>query len=276
MITTDTNHSSANPPPSRGFTAARAPVFAAATTVAAVLALAACNSSADAGSADGGWQESAEAAETGLSPVLLLGDSVAAGQAIPLGQALSESGVRFTDGTSTGGGNVVGPNAEAQWADLPERLLEAEGGVVVYQLTTYDWGTESEQREAYERLAEQASDVDADMLFLTMPPIEPDEFYEPHMGELGQAAEMAQSVAEDTEGVEYLDAATVWGTEFSREHNGEVDRSSDGIHTCPQGAARFTSWILNEFARLYPGFTPAEAVRWANEGWSSDEAFVGC
>jgi hypothetical protein len=223
-----------------------------------------------------GWTESAEAAEAGLSPVLLLGDSVAAGQAVALRQGLAESGVKFIDATSTGGGNLVGPNAAEQWSDLPETLEQAEGGVVVYQVTTYDWGTPEEQRAAYARLAETTAELDADLLLVSMPPLEPDEFYEPHMEELASADEAARQVAEDTDHVDHLDASEVWGDEYARERGGVIDRSSDGIHTCPAGAARFTSWVLEQLADRYDGWVPADADAWANTGWSDSEQFVGC
>ncbi|MUL43204.1 SGNH/GDSL hydrolase family protein [Streptomonospora sp. PA3] len=211
-----------------------------------------------------------------MSPVLFLGDSVAAGQAVALQQGLAESGVTFIDATSTGGGNLVGPNAEAQWKALPETLERAEGGVVLYQLTTYDWGAPGEQRAAYERLAETAASLDADVLLVSMPPIRPDEFYEPHMDELANADDAARQVAEDLDGVDYLDASEVWGDEYARERGGAIDRSDDGIHTCPQGAARFTDWILEQLADRYDGFTPADPDTWANTGWSDSELFHGC
>ncbi|WP_205857746.1 SGNH/GDSL hydrolase family protein [Phytoactinopolyspora endophytica] len=247
-----------------------------ASVALAAVALTACgtNEADDTGSE--GWTESSQADEAGLSPVLFLGDSVAAGQAVALQQGLAESGVRFIDATSTGGGNIVGPNAEEQWNALPEELGRAGGGVVIYQVTTYDWGTPEEQRAAYERLAETTRELDADLLIASMPPIQPDEFYEPHMDELATAHEAAQQIANNLDGVEYLDAAEVWGNEYAREHDGTIDRSEDGIHTCPQGAARFTSWTLEQLADHYPGFTPAEPDAWANNGWAGSDRFHGC
>ncbi|UFU05354.1 hypothetical protein [Ruania halotolerans] len=243
----------------------------------AALALTSCSSGLGGGSdSEGGWTESSAAAESGVSPLLFLGDSVAAGQALPLSQAMAESGAYFINETSTGGGNVVGPDAASQWEDLPERLAEADGGTVVYQITSYDWGTPKEQEQAYQRLATAAADAGADLIVVSMPPIEPDEFYADHMDELATAAERAADVAADDEGVEFLDATEVWGEQYSREQDGQVHRSSDGIHTCPQGAAHFTSWLLEELAGLYPGFEPADADEWANAGWSSDETFTGC
>lgn len=208
--------------------------------------------------------------------MLFLGDSVAAGQAVALRQAAAESGVTFIDATSTGGGNIVGPNAAEQWKTLPEELEPAEGGVVIYQITTYDWGTPDEQRDAYERLEETTAKRDAELILVSMPPMKPDEFYEPHIDELAEADETARAIARDRDNVEYLDASAVWGDEYARKHDGEIDRSDDGIHTCPQGAARFTDWILERLAESHTGFTPADPETWANTGWADSERFQGC
>ncbi len=252
---------------------------AVAALAAAGVALSGCGLLPDltsAGADGGGWRESSSAVEAGVSPVLFLGDSVAAGQAVPLKEALAAGGAKFVDATSVGGGNLVGPNAQATWKDLPGELAQAAGGVVVYQVTTYDWGTGAQQRRAYERLADQAAAVDAELVLVTMPPIEPDDFYRPHIDELDGAADAARTVAESAEHVEFLDASAVWGDRYRRERDGAVERSTDGIHTCPQGAARFTDWLLDELAASHPGFTPADSDTWANTGWSSDERFHGC
>lgn len=240
------------------------------------MALAACGTGQTDDAGSEGSAESTQGADADLSPVLFLGDSVAAGQAVALRQGLAESSAEFIDATSTGGGNLVGPNAEEQWKDLPETLEQAEGGVVLYQLTSYDWGTSDEQRAAYERLAETTADLDADLLLVSMPPIEPDEFYEPHMEELATADDAARQVADDLADVDYLDASEVWGDEYARERDGVIDRSDDGIHTCPQGAARFTSWILEQLADRYDGLSPADPDSWANTGWADSERFHGC
>ncbi|TQL67663.1 hypothetical protein FB381_1545 [Nocardioides albertanoniae] len=249
--------------------------FALAITGFVALTLTACGTSSTT-SADKGWRESEAAVEAGVSPVVLVGDSVAAGEAAPLTQAVAASGAKFVNATSTGGGNVTGPNAEAQWKKLPQTLAKAEGGVVVYQLTTYDWGNETVQREAYERLATETAAAGADLVLVSMPPIKPDSFYKPHMRELTSAAEVAREVAESADGAEFLDASEVWGTTYQRVRDGKVDRSKDGIHTCPQGAARFTDWLLEGLADLYPGFEPADPEEWAETGWTSDKSFRGC
>ncbi len=112
---------------------------------------------------------------------------------------------------------------------------------------------------------------------VSTPPIRADEFYAPHVPDLERAQDVARSVAEGSDGAAvFLDATPVWGEQYARERDGVVDRSTDGIHTCPQGAARFTVWLLDELAELHPGFEPPAAGEWADLGWAQDEHFVGC
>jgi hypothetical protein len=213
----------------------------------------------------------------GLSSVLLLGDSVAVGEALPLSAAFGASGVRFTSIAADGGGNVVGPFAEEQWAELPGKIAAAAPAVVVYQLSTFDWGTAQEQRAAYDRLLATVAGVGAELVLVTAPPIRPDDFYAPHMEDLARTPDVAHAVAAASAGrARVLAADAVWGTDYQQTRDGLADRSSDGIHTCPQGAARFTDWLLGELAKLYPGFTPAAPQSWTDTGWSADARFVGC
>jgi hypothetical protein len=216
-------------------------------------------------------------AEPGLGKVLFAGDSIAVGEALPLAAAFQASGAEFQSIASEGGGNVVGPFSEKNWEELPEKITSAAPAVVIYQLTTYDWGTEQEQRTGYDRLLRTVTDARAKLLFVTAPPIRPDDFYRPHMPELERAPSVARGVADASAGqASVLDASAVWGSAYQQTKDGRADRSADGIHTCPQGAARFTSWLLAEMAKQYPGFRPAEAQTWANTGWSADRHFKSC
>ncbi|MFE3456645.1 SGNH/GDSL hydrolase family protein [Nocardiopsis aegyptia] len=212
-----------------------------------------------------------------MSTVLLIGDSIAVGQSLPLAAAFEESTVAFESIAAEGGGNVVGPFSEEQWETLPEQIGSASPGVVLYQITTYDWGTREEQAQGYERLVDTVTDEGAELVFVTAPPIRPDDFYEPHMDDLERAPRVAREVAQDSGGsATVLDAADVWGPEYSQEREGLADRSPDGIHTCPQGAARFTRWLLDELAELYPGFTPPAPETWADGDWAADDHFSAC
>ena len=83
----------------------------------------------------------------------------------------------------------------------PIKVAAADPSVVVYQLTTYDWGTEQEQRAGYDRLLTTVTDAGAELVFVTSPPIRPDDFYRPHMADLDRAPEVARAVAAGTAGV---------------------------------------------------------------------------
>jgi hypothetical protein len=214
---------------------------------------------------------------SGLSTVLLVGDSVAVGEAAPLTAAFAASGVHFQSIAADGGGNVVGPFSDRNWQTLPTQIDSARPTVVVYQITTYDWGSQQEQHDAYGKLLTTVAGAGAKLVFVSAPPIQPDDFYRPHLADLDRAPGVARTVADSSAGRgNMLDASAVWGTTYQRYRDGKVDRSSDGIHTCPQGAARFTNWLLGALAKQYPGFNPADPRAWANTGWSADKHFVGC
>ncbi|WP_129667938.1 hypothetical protein [Phytoactinopolyspora endophytica] len=124
---------------------------------------------------------------------------------------------------------------------------------------------------------ETASDAGAEVVFVPSPPIRPDEFYAPHMDEIDRTPEVAGDVAANSDDqAVLLDSTVVWDDAYQRDGDGERDRSDDGIHTCPQGAARFTGWLMEELANRYSGFTPADPQDWANDGWAADEIFTGC
>ncbi|WP_433175941.1 SGNH/GDSL hydrolase family protein [Actinoallomurus sp. CA-150999] len=214
---------------------------------------------------------------SGPSKVLFLGDSIAAGEALPLAAAFKASHVGFQSIAADGGGNVVGPFSDKNWTKLPEQITSADPTVVVYQLTTYDWGSPQAQQAAYEKLLTTVTGAGAKLIFVTAPPIRPDDFYKPHMADLRRAPRTARTVAAGSSGrADVLDAGAVWGSTYQRVKDGKADRSTDGIHTCPQGAARFTNWLLTELAKRFPGLTPAAPRAWANTGWSADAHFKGC
>jgi hypothetical protein len=240
-----------------------------------VLALTGLLTAACSGACSGRSTATDAPAGPGLSKVLFLGDSIAVGEALPLAAAFKASGVEFQSIASDGGGNVVGPFSDENWKKLPEQITAAKPAVVVYQLTTYDWGSQQEQQAAYDKLLATVTGAGAKLVFVTAPPIKPDDFYRPHMADLERTSGVARTVASSGR-ASVLDAGAVWGGAYQQVKDGKADRSADGVHTCPQGAARFTTWLLAELARLFPGFTPAAAQAWANTGWSGDDHFKGC
>lgn len=215
------------------------------------------------------------AAPDGLSRVLWLGDSVAVGLGLPLSFAFDAAGVEFSSIASPGGGTVVGELGSKTWETLSDRLRTMKPSTIIYQVTTYDWGSRADQESAYQRLVDAAGE--ATVIFVTVPPILADDFYAPHIEELSRTTAAAEAVAQRSAGrAHVLDAAGVWGKTFAKTVSGKQYRSDDGIHSCPHGAARFTSWLLDALSTVYPAFTPPAEPTWANAGWDWDERFIGC
>ena len=256
--------------------------------VLAGLALAAGACSAQSGGADPASRTTAAApaagtagatgpAGTALSKVLFLGDSIAVQEALPLAAAFKASAVQFQSIAADGGGNLVGPDADRHWQDLPGQIASAKPTVLVYQIATYDWATRQQQQAAYQKLLAATTAAGAKLVFVTMPPIKPDDFYQPHMADLAHSEAAARAVAAGASGqATVLDATAVWGSTYQQKRGDKPDRSSDGIHTCPQSAARFAAWLLARLHEQYAGFEPAPAQAWANAGWSANPDFHGC
>ncbi|MFB6725735.1 SGNH/GDSL hydrolase family protein [Kribbella sp. NPDC056345] len=237
-----------------------------------LLSIAACSTTTSSGA-----EPPKTSAESSSAKVLLLGDSIAEGESLALGAALKASGVGFQSLAAAGGGNVVGPFAAEGWKKLPAAITATRPTTVVYQVTTYDWGTHAEQKAAYRKLLAAVKAAGAKLVFVTAPPIKADDFYRPHLAELARTTAVAREVAAESAGqARVLDASAVWGTTYAQQKNGKADRSSDGIHTCPQGAARFANWLVGQLATATPTFTPAAADSWANTGWATDKRFKGC
>jgi hypothetical protein len=161
--------------------------------------------------------------------VFLLGDSVAVGESLPLAAAFRAGGAGFRSIPADGGGNVVGPFSDKSWEQLPGRITGAKPNVIVYQITTHDWDSRAEQQAAYAKLLATATGASAKLVFVTMPPIKADDFYQPHLADLARTSEVAGEIAAGGK-VTVLDATEVWGTTYRQTKDGKADRSEDGIH----------------------------------------------
>lgn len=106
-----------------------------------------------------------------------------------------------------------------------QRLLQPDQTVVIYQITTYDWGSRQQQRAAYGKLLTTVARAGAKLVFVTSPPIKPDDFYKPYMADLERAPGVAQKVAAGSAGkADFLDAGAVWGGTYQRVKGGKADR----------------------------------------------------
>lgn len=229
---------------------------------------------------DGTTPQGGSSTPSAGSPKLLwMGDSIAAQLELPLFAAAATSEMSMTSIASDGGGNVAGPDnlSESTFDKLTAALRSHHPDIVAYQVSTYDWGTEKDQRAAYEKLLETVDDAGARLVLVTMPPIKADDFYADHMEALERTTGLVDDVADASEGkAGVFGSADVWGEDFQLRRDGELDRKPDCIHTCPQGAARFTVWFTKEFADTVDGYTAPDAVSWANAGWSGADEFSGC
>ncbi|OPC77255.1 hypothetical protein B4N89_42720 [Embleya scabrispora] len=260
----------------------------ALATATGVLGLTACDDSDNkstagvgpsdsAASSAGAGRESAAAGDKNakLAKVLWMGDSIGEVEAPALGAAMKAGGIEFKSIAAAGGGGVIGEVAEPTWEQLPRELGSYKPNVVVYQITTYDWGKSEEQHAGYERLVGTVTDAGAELVIVSAPPFRIDDFYKPHEAEIKSAPKSAKDVADKHPGrVRFLDAAALWGTDGAA---AKAQRSNDGIHSCQQGAAAFAHWLGKELGKQY-SFTPAAADRWATGSWTGDKVYarLGC
>ncbi|MEV7003197.1 SGNH/GDSL hydrolase family protein [Streptomyces sp. NPDC093982] len=210
--------------------------------------------------------------------VLWVGDSIAGSEGPALGAALKAGGVEFKDASSDGGGTVVAGGEEITkmisadtWKQLAKDVQSFQPTVVAYQITTYDWGSQGEQRAAYERLVKTAKAAGAKAVFVPAPPIKIDDFYEKYESQMRTAPRVALEVAKNSSGAAvFLDASQLWGTDASAK---KAQRASDGIHNCQQGAAAFAAWFATELGKK-EGFAPAAVNGWATGSWTSDDRYA--
>ncbi|MGW7411021.1 SGNH/GDSL hydrolase family protein [Streptomyces sp. NPDC054863] len=245
---------------------------------AGVLVLTACGGTDHAKSADavdtGGAGRTPEKNDK-LSRLLWMGDSIGEAQAPAIGAAMKADGVEFKSMAAAGGGGVIGEIAAPTWESLPKELSSFKPDVVVYQITTYDWGTPAEQKAGYEKLAKTVNDTGAELLLVSAPPFKIDDFYRANEAAIRTAPKSAEAVAvKNPEKVHFLDASALWGTDSA---GAKAQRSKDGIHSCQQGSAAFAQWLGKELGKQY-SFTPAPAAEWATGPWTGDKVFgpLGC
>ncbi|MFC8246142.1 SGNH/GDSL hydrolase family protein [Streptomyces chartreusis] len=252
---------------------ARYPLSAVAAAVALGLTLVGCGEKG-VGIRDEG--KSKTTTSTGVK-VLWLGDSIAGVEAPALNAALKASGVEFKDSSSDGGGTIVDSGeaitqmiSEATWKQLGKDIGSFRPTVVAYQVTTYDWGSQDQQRAAYEKVVDTAKDAGAKVVLVSAPPIKIDGFYKQHEAQMRTAPQAAAEVAGNNGGtVAFFDASQLWGTDASAQ---KAQRAADGIHNCQQGAAAFAKWFTEKLGER-ESFTPASVDSWAQESWTGDARY---
>ncbi|MEX2627298.1 MAG: hypothetical protein WD225_10480, partial [Ilumatobacteraceae bacterium] len=193
--------------------------------------------------------------------VLLQGDSVAIFSALPLGEALGAAGVELDDRTFPGQA-ITNP-------DVLGAVEQSGADLSVWYVSMWDVGDPDEVRAHLERFVAVSLDAGADVVFVDRPPV--DEALETAERQVPRRI-VAELAAADPDRVHFLDATPVWGTEFrlDADADGLPERMVDGVHVCPQGAARWTAWFLDELSARYPDVTPPDPTTWLDGQWLDD------
>jgi hypothetical protein len=203
--------------------------------------------------------------------VLWIGDSVAADMTPAIEARLAAAGVTVHDGALDGARLV--PSDGIDTVTLYDEMMTAlPADVVVVQLMSWDSPFSTEQlRVAYTWFASRVRAMDADLVVVTPPPLRPD-LVEPGLER--QIAVARELVAADPEHVTLIDSSVLWGDTLVIDigDDGAPDRKPDGVHVCPQGAARFADWFAARLAERYDGLATA-APQWLSGPWTTDARY---
>ena len=202
--------------------------------------------------------------------VLWVGDSVAADLAPALTAAFTAAGLTWTD--VAGDGLRLTPGGGVDPVDLWGGVLAAHTfDTVVVQLSYWDSPAGVDQmRTSFGWFAEQVRARGALLVVLTPPPVR-DDLVDPGLAtQLQVVGEIAAAG-----GVIVVDTAPAWGTTMAVDIDGDAvpDRKPDGVHVCPQGAARLAMWLLDDLAARVDGISVPPADRWVTGPWTSSERY---
>lgn len=197
-----------------------------------------------------------------------LGDSVAADLAPALVAAFAAAGVEVIDDTGDGlrftpGGGV---DPLEVWGEL---LATAPYDTVVVQLSYWDSpATVDELRVGLGWVRDQVLVRGARLVFVLPPPVR-DDLVDP--GILRQV-QVVQELRDQSGGsVLYVDTVPLWGPTMQVDLDGDgvPDRKPDGVHVCPQGAARFAAWLVDDLAGRFGDVVPQPVGSWAGGDWTA-------
>jgi peptidoglycan/LPS O-acetylase OafA/YrhL len=206
-----------------------------------------------------------------IGTVLWIGDSVAADMTPAIEARLAAAGVTVHD-RALDGARLVPSDGIDSVTLYDEMMTALPADVVVVQLMSWDSPFSTEQlRVAYTWFASRVRAMDADLVVVTPPPLRPD-LVEPGLER--QIAVARELVAADPEHVTLIDSSVLWGDTLVIDigDDGAPDRKPDGVHVCPQGAARFADWFAARLAERYDGLATA-APQWLSGPWTTDARY---
>ena len=211
-----------------------------------------------------------------LDRMLWVGDSVAADLEPALTAAFGAAGVEVLRGAFDGAHLV--PGAGGGDGDDPRgfygpMIPSVSADAVVVQLSTWDAPAPIDDiRTHIGWFHDTVRRSGADLVLVSPPPMRSD-LVDPGLANLVRVA--GELVASDPDHVVYLDAAVVWGTEMLRDLDGDgaPDRKPDGVHVCPQGAARFAAWLVDAIDAEFAGLSPVFPAAWVSGSWQDSERY---
>ncbi len=203
-----------------------------------------------------------------VSRVLWIGDSVAADLAPALTAAFAASGVTLIDGS--GDGLRLTPGGGVDPIDVYSKMLAEETfDSVVVQLSYWDSPADLDQlRTSLGWFRDRVRERGAELVVLTPPPVR-DDLVDPGLAR--QIEVVGQLVTEGQGRVHLVDTAPAWGAAMALDIDGDgaPDRKPDGVHVCPQGAARFAAWLTADLGARFRGMSPQPTEVWAAGDWST-------
>jgi hypothetical protein len=204
--------------------------------------------------------------------VLWIGDSVAADLAPALTAAFASAGVSWID--ASGDGLRLTPGGGVDPIELYSRVLtEHTYDTVVVQLSYWDSPADLDQlRSSFGWFRDQVRARGAELVLVTPPPVR-DDLVDPG---LARQTEVAGELVAAGEGhVHLVDSTPAWGPTmaFDIDGDGAPDRKPDGVHVCPQGAARFAAWLVGDLGRRFAGITVAPPDTWVAGDWTSSKRY---
>ena len=206
-----------------------------------------------------------------ISSVLWIGDSVAADMAPALAARLAAAGISMVDGALDGARLV--PSDGVDPVPLYDAMMTADpADVVVVQLMSWDSpATTDELRFAYTWFASRVRAMGADLVVVTPPPVRSD-LVDPGLDR--QIAVVRDLVASDPQHVSLVEATMLWGDSLDIDigDDGAPDRKPDGVHVCPQGAARFADWFAARLSERFDGLQPTTAD-WSSGPWTTNARY---
>lgn len=207
-----------------------------------------------------------------VAQVLWIGDSVAADLAPALTAAFATSGVTWID--AAGDGLRLTPGGGVDPVELyTEVLAEHTFDTVVVQLSYWDSPADLDQlRSSLGWFRDQVIARGADLVLITPPPVRAD-LVDP--GLTRQIEVAAELVAAGEGHVHLVDSTPAWGPTmaFDIDGDGAPDRKPDGVHVCPQGAARFAAWLVGDLGLRFGGVTVAAPETWVSGDWTSSDRY---